>query len=67
MLKAKIRFDELLERRASRLSKQTNYKKKEEVDVARTPNLTFSPDYLAALVCAAASGLLPGVVLSSTS
>jgi hypothetical protein len=69
----RIGFDEFLERKASRLSKRTNKrteevdndKKTEDVGLARTPNLSFSPDYLAALACAAASGLLPGGLLFS--
>lgn len=74
----KIRFDELLERRAVRLSELTNDKKRtvsreriddnqKEVDVARTPKLTFSPELIAALVCAAASGLLPAIAFFTSS
>jgi hypothetical protein len=72
----KIRFDELLERRAFRLSELTNDKKRrasklsertndkqKEIDVARTLNLTFSPELIAAVVCSAASGLLPAIAL----
>ncbi|MCS3926725.1 hypothetical protein M2175_001756 [Bradyrhizobium elkanii] len=75
----KIRFDELLERRAFRLSERTNDKKRrasrlseqtndkqKEVDVATSLNLISLPELIATLVCAAASGLLPAIALFSS-
>jgi hypothetical protein len=61
----KIRFDELLQRRASRLSEATNGKKRTrpEVEVARAPNLFLPRDFLAASVCGAASALLPALLV----